>query len=54
MNKDADLVVGELSDQEQLKSVIREHNVSGVMHFTASIEAGESVKVPSRGLRRLR
>jgi UDP-glucose 4-epimerase len=42
------LVVGELSDQEQLKSVIREHNVSGVMHFAASIEAGKSMKVPSR------
>ena len=30
IHQDAELLVGELSDQEQWKSVIREHNVSGV------------------------
>jgi nucleoside-diphosphate-sugar epimerase len=45
------LVVCELIDQEQLKSVIREHNVSGVTHYAASIEAGESMKVRERSFR---
>ena len=37
--------------KRQLKRVIREHNVSGVMHFTASIEVGESMKVPEKYFR---
>ena len=45
------LVVGELSDRDLLKSVIQEHKVDGVMHFAASIEAGESMKVPEKYFR---
>jgi UDP-glucose 4-epimerase len=37
--------------KRQLKSVIREHSVSGVMHFTASIEVGESMNVPEKYFR---
>ena len=49
--KGARLVTGELSDRELLGSVIREHKIAGVMHFAASIEAGESMKVPERFFR---
>ena len=31
--------------------VVREHHVSGVVHFTASIEVGESMKVPEKDFR---
>ena len=44
-------MVGELSDRDLLKSVIQEHKVDGVMHFAASIEAGESMKVPEKYFR---
>jgi UDP-glucose 4-epimerase len=47
----ARLVTGELSDRELLGSVIREHNIAGVMHFAASIEAGESMRVPEKFFR---
>ena len=43
--KDANLIIGELSDRELLANVRREHKVSGVMHFAASIETGKSRKV---------
>lgn len=49
--KGALLVKGELSDRDLLKSVIREHGIDGVMHFAASIEAGESMKVPEKFFR---
>lgn len=49
--KGAQLVTGELSDRDLLKSVIREHNISGIMHFAASIEAGESMKTPEKYFR---
>jgi UDP-glucose 4-epimerase len=47
----ARLVTGELSDRDLLKSVIREHNIGGIMHLAASIEAGESMKVPEKYFR---
>ncbi len=49
--KQALLVVGGLSNQDLLKSVIREHKIEGVMHFAAFIEAGESMKVPEKYFR---
>ena len=51
VSQGARLVVGELSDRDLLKSVIQEHKVDGVMHFAASIEAGESMKVPEKYFR---
>ncbi len=51
VSQGAQLVVGELSDRDLLKSVIQEHKVDGVMHFAASIEAGESMKVPEKYFR---
>jgi UDP-glucose 4-epimerase len=45
------LVTGELSDRDHLKKVIREHQADAVMHFAASIEAGESMKVPEKFFR---
>ncbi|MGA8153829.1 MAG: UDP-glucose 4-epimerase GalE [Terriglobales bacterium] len=49
--KQARLVTGELSDRDLLKSVIREHDIGGVMHFAASIEVGESMKAPEKYFR---
>jgi UDP-glucose 4-epimerase len=48
---EAVLVRGELSNQELLGSVIQEHKIDGVMHMAASIEAGESMKVPEKFFR---
>jgi UDP-glucose 4-epimerase len=42
----ASLIVGDLSDCEKLDHVFRAHQSEAVMHFAASIEAGESMKVP--------
>ena len=47
----ARLVTGELSDRDRLSAVIREQKIEGVMHFAASIEAGESMKVPEKFFR---
>jgi UDP-glucose 4-epimerase len=40
-----------LSNRDLLKAVIREHNIGGVMHFAAAIEAGESMKRPENYFR---
>lgn len=42
----AELVVGDLSDKEQLKRLFDTHGFEGVLHFAAFIEAGESMKAP--------
>ena len=44
----AELVVGDLSDKEQLKQLFGTHGFEGVLHFAAFIEAGESMKAPER------
>ena len=49
--KKALLVTGDLSNSELLKSVFQEHSITGVLHFAASIEAGESMKVPEKFFR---
>ena len=51
VHKGALLVRGDLSNRDLLKSVLREHAIGGVMHFAASIEAGESMKVPEKYFR---
>jgi len=42
----AELVVGDLSDKEQLRQLFGTHGFEGVLHFAAFIEAGESMKAP--------
>lgn len=43
---DAELVVGDLADYDLLLHTIKNYNIQAVMHFAASIEAGESVLDP--------
>ena len=42
----AKLVIGDTADRSALDRVFTEHHIDAVMHFAASIEAGESMKVP--------
>jgi UDP-glucose 4-epimerase len=49
--KGAELVVGDLSDQEILATLFRAHCFDAVLHFAAFIEAGESMKFPERFFR---
>ncbi len=51
VSRGAELITGDLNDRDLLKSVMRKHNIGGVMHFAASIEAGESMKVPEKYFR---
>jgi UDP-glucose 4-epimerase len=44
----ADLVVGDISDQNLLDATLGQDNFDAVMHFAASIEAGESMQVPEK------
>lgn len=36
----------DIKDQEAIKNIIKKYNVDSVIHFAASIEAGESMKTP--------
>jgi UDP-glucose 4-epimerase len=47
----AELIVGNLEDRSLLAGVFETHRFEAVMHFAASIEAGESMKTPSRYFR---
>jgi UDP-glucose 4-epimerase len=47
----AKLVTGDISDRPLLERVFSEHRFDAVMHFAASIEAGESMKVPEKYFR---
>ncbi len=49
--RDAQLVVADLSDSSKLSHLLEEHKIEAVMHFAASIEAGESMKVPEQFFR---
>lgn len=44
--REAELVVAELGDQQKLEQLFQSHRFEAVLHFAASIEAGESMKVP--------
>lgn len=46
----ARLIVGDIADEEALDSVLAQ-GFEGVMHFAASIEAGESMQVPEKYFR---
>ena len=41
-------VEGDIHNKELLKEVIKKYNIEGVLHFAAFIEAGESMKLPSK------
>ncbi len=47
----AKLVTGDTADRPLLDRVFTEHHFDAVMHFAASIEAGESMKVPEKYFR---
>jgi UDP-glucose 4-epimerase len=47
----ATFVQGELGDGQHIHAVLKEHRIEAVMHFAASIEAGESMKVPEQFFR---
>lgn len=48
---DAKLIVGDLADADAVTRVLREEKPAAVLHFAASIEAGESMRVPERFFR---
>jgi UDP-glucose 4-epimerase len=48
VTKPATFVRGELTDATKLESVFQENRFDAVMHFAASIEAGESMRVPEK------
>lgn len=45
------LVRGDLGSREQIETVLRDYRPEAVLHFAASIEAGESMKVPEKYFR---
>ncbi len=47
----AKLIQGDTADRALLDRVFTEHRLDAVMHFAASIEAGESMKVPEKYFR---
>jgi UDP-glucose 4-epimerase len=49
--KSVKLVQGEVGDREHLDSVLREFRPEAVLHFAASIEAGESMRTPEKYFR---
>jgi UDP-glucose 4-epimerase len=44
----AELIQGDIADRPALDAVFRQGNIDAVMHFAASIEAGESMQVPEK------
>ncbi len=51
VSREAELVVGDLADRAALTSLLRDGTFDGVMHFAASIEAGESMLAPEKFFR---
>ena len=47
----AELILGNLEDRAGLKGIFQKYKFDAVMHFAASIEAGESMKSPGRYFR---
>jgi UDP-glucose-4-epimerase GalE len=46
--KYGELVEGDIADVAAVRAVLRRHDVSGVMHFAAFLDVGESVREPIR------
>ncbi len=44
--RNAELIVGDLADYDQLVRILKERRIEAVMHFAAWIEVGESVREP--------
>lgn len=44
--RDAEIIVGDLADDDLLRQTLRERRIEAVMHFAAWIEVGESVQEP--------
>lgn len=51
VHAEAQLAVADLSDTKTLDRCLTENKIEAVMHFAASIEAGESMKVPEQFFR---
>ena len=51
VHRDAQLVVADLSDTGAFERVLTEQKIEAVMHFAASIEAGESMQHPEKYFR---
>jgi UDP-glucose 4-epimerase len=51
VSPEAELIQGDISDREKLDFVFSRSSFDAVMHFAASIEAGESMQVPERYFR---
>jgi len=47
----AKLIVADTADRAALDRIFQEHRIDAVMHFAASIEAGESMQVPEKYFR---
>src|SRR6185437_5439936 len=47
----ATLVDGNVGDRSQIERALRDYGPEAVLHFAASIEAGESMKVPEKYFR---
>src|SRR4029077_18841588 len=47
----AKLVVADTADRQALERIFSGQSIDAVMHFAASIEAGESMKVPEKFFR---
>jgi UDP-glucose-4-epimerase GalE len=47
----AELVEGDITDTEAVRSALRRHGVFAVMHFAAYLDVGESVREPARYFR---
>lgn len=43
-----DLVEGDVTDLHSVRAALRRHEISGVMHFAAFLDVGESVRQPDR------
>lgn len=49
--KGAEVIIGEVGEQEALDRAFQQHRPEAVMHFAAVIEAGESMRSPERYFR---
>ena len=51
VNADAEFIEGDIADRKKLDDLFAARRIDAVMHFAASIEAGESMRVPERYFR---
>jgi UDP-glucose 4-epimerase len=48
---DVVLLTGDIAERSKLDAALREHRPEAVLHFAASIEAGESMRTPEKYFR---